>query len=171
MRCRRLPTSTTDHRRLLGAPRAANRRIPPAWLPSDARRLGARARANTLHATRRWRACGRGVLSKKNPGDTGPRRQQDSTLVRPRPRLIAHREPKKYRFHPQVLAVSVSLDHERTERSSNPLADASLSPHVGENCGLRSSFVARTRLLRELRDKELAWHILFQLPWLRVLFC
>ena len=77
MRCRRLTTSTTDHRRLLGAPRAANRRIPPAWLPSDARRLGARARANTLHATRRWRACGRGVLSKKNPGDTGPRRQQE----------------------------------------------------------------------------------------------
>jgi hypothetical protein len=40
-------------------------------------------------------------------------------LARPRPRLIAHREPPKYRFHPQVLAVSVSLDHERTERSSN----------------------------------------------------
>ena len=50
------------------------------------------------------------VLSKTNPGDTGPRRLQDSTLVRPRPRLIAHREPPNHRFHPQVLAVSVSLD-------------------------------------------------------------
>ena len=66
------------------------------------------------------------VLSKKNPGDTGPRRQQEFHW-RDHGLTIERREPKNYRFHPQVLAVSVSLDHERPERSSNPLTGASAS--------------------------------------------
>ena len=74
------------------------------------------------------------VLSKTTLAGTGPRRQQDSTLVRPRPRLIAHREPKKNRFHPQVLAVTVSLDRERTERSSNSARGLFVVPARCENC-------------------------------------
>ena len=59
------------------------------------------------------------VLSKTKPGDTGPRRPQDSHW-RDHGLGSSHTaNPQKYRFHPQVLAVSVSLDHERTERSSN----------------------------------------------------
>ena len=44
--------------------------------------------------------------------------------------IRTHREPKDYRFHPSVLAVSVSLDHERPERSSNPLAGASVAAGI-----------------------------------------
>ena len=75
------------------------------------------------------------VLSKTKLGDTGPRRQQDSTTGATT--ASAHRtprNPKNYRFHPQVLAVSVSLDHERSERSSNPLTGASDAAGIFSIC-------------------------------------
>ena len=118
MRCRRLRATNTDPRRPRGGLRTANRRIPLAWLPSDAPAPQGREAAKTF--------MGRGdgvLLGRRTLEDDNARRYWTTalagSLARPRPRLIAHREPPKYRFHPQVLAVSVSLDHERTERSSN----------------------------------------------------
>ena len=121
MRCRRLPTSCTVPRRPRGGLRTANRRIPLAWLPADAPAPQGREAAKTF--------MGRGdgvLLGRRTLEDDNARRYWTTalagSLARPRPRLIAHREPPNHRFHPQVLAVSVSLDHERPEGSSNPLA-------------------------------------------------
>ena len=121
MRCRRLRATNTDPRRPRGGLRTANRRIPLAWLPSDAPAPQGREAAKTF--------MGRGdgvLLGRRTLEDDNARRYWTTalagSLARPRPRLIAHREPPNHRFHPQVLAVSVSLDHERPEGSSNPLA-------------------------------------------------
>ena len=71
------------------------------------------------------------VLSKTTtPGDTGPRRLQD--YWRDHGLGIAHSEPKSHPFHAPVFAISVSLDHERTKRSSyTPCSRAGRANVVG----------------------------------------
>ena len=167
MRCRRLPTSTTDHTRLLGAPRARTGGFHRLDSP---RTPGAPGREVAKTFTGR----GDGVLVGVRTLEEEARRYWTTTHAgyttgAATASALEHRESSNYPFHAPVLAVSVSLDHERTERSSN--SAASLSPHVVKIAELRSLLGAVARLVRELRDKELAWRILFQLPWLRVLFC
>ena len=58
MRCRRLRATNTDPRRPRGGLRTANRRIPLAWLPSDAPAPQGREAAN-FYWSRRCRACGK----------------------------------------------------------------------------------------------------------------
>ena len=111
----------------LGGPGEAAPGRPPDREPTDStglatlgrpRATGARGREG-LYGSRRWRAC----------GETYSRRRSSAILDHDASRIPHWRDhglgsshtanPKNYRFHPQVLAVSVSLDHERTERSSN----------------------------------------------------
>ena len=99
---------------------------PPGREPTDSTGLTTfgcpappgREVVKTLHGSRRWRACGGTYSRRRSPAilDHDARRiptGATTALIR------THREPKDYRFRPPVLAVSVSLDHERPERSSN----------------------------------------------------
>ena len=115
--------TNTDPRRPRGGLRTANRRIPLAWLPSDAPAPQWREAAKTFMGR------GDGVLVGGRTLEEESRRYWTTTPAgfhsRDHGLTIERREPKNYRFHPQVLAASVSLDHERPERSSNPLTGAS----------------------------------------------
>ena len=95
----------------LGRPRATGARRPHR----------ARGRED-LYGSRRWRACGETYYRSRRRCPILDHDACGIPLARPRPRLIAHREPPNHRFHPRVLAVSVSLDRERPERPSNQLA-------------------------------------------------
>ena len=137
IRCRRLRATNTDPRRPRGGLRTANRRIPLAWLPSDAPAPQGREAAKTFMGR------GDGVLVGGRTLEEESRRYWTTTPAgfhsRDHGLTIERREPKNYRFHPQVLAASVSLDHERPERSSNPVTGG--RPRAGTSNASASTFL------------------------------